>query len=143
MTNTQPQSHDLFFEPAKYPDNTLKAFTEFTQTFQLRYNAQFPDPPKVSLDSALQRWKITNTSETVPDPKPNLEQYDEIVSNWQSKDKVNKFLGMFSSTNFYNDWLAAQPEETLRNSATWTNFTKYMTDYYKPTENLTLKNASV
>ena len=38
-----------------YPEETLKAFEEFIDTFELRYDAQFPDPPKVSMDSALQR----------------------------------------------------------------------------------------
>ena len=140
MSETQPQSHSLFFDPSNHPDDTLKAFTEFTKTFQLRYAAQFPDPPKVSLDSALQRWKIANTTEALPDPRPTLQQYDEVVANWQSKDKVAKFLGMFSSTNFYNDWLAAQPDENLRNNAGWTELVTYMTENYKPTENLTLKN---
>ena len=140
MSTTQPQSHDLFFDPQKHPDNTLKSFNEFTQSFQLRYTAQFPDPPKVSLDSALHQWKITNTTTDDPNPAPTLAQYDAIVEKWQSKDKVAKFLGMFSSANFYNDWIAAQPTETLRNNAGWTEFITYMKEYYKPTENLTLKN---
>ena len=140
MNSKQPHSDDLFFDPTNHPDDTLKAFTEFIQTFQLRYAAQFPDPPKVSLDAALQRWKIANVSEAEPDPKPNLAQYDQVVADWQAKDKVAKFLGMFTSKRFYNDWLAAQPDETLRNNAGWTEMVRYITDYYKPTENLTLKN---
>ena len=140
MSNTQPQSHELYFDPQNHPDDTLKSFTEFTKTFNLRYAAQFPDPPKVSLDSAFQQWKIMNTTEDVPNPKPTLQQYDTVVPNWQSKDKVAKFLGMFSSTNFHNDWHAAQPDETLRNNAGWAQFITYVTEYYKPTENLTLKN---
>ena len=140
MNDKQPQSHDLFFDPSNHPDNTLKSFKEFTQTFQLRYAAQFPDPPKVSLDAALHRWKIANTTNEAPDPKPSLEQYDRVVAEWQSKDKVAKFLGMFTSTNLYNDWLAAQPDEELRKNAGWTEMITYMTEYYKPTENLTLKN---
>ena len=83
MNVKQPQSsHQLFFYPTEHPDNTLKAFTEFIQTFQLRYTAQFPDPPKTSLDTALHRWKILNTSETAPDPKPTIVQYDKLVSDW-------------------------------------------------------------
>ena len=140
MSDKQPQSHNIFFDPQKHPDNTLKSFTQFTQTFQLRYAAQFPDPPKVSLDSVLNRWKIMNTTTEVPNPKPTINEYDALVANWQSKDKVAKFLGMFSSTNFHNDWLAAQPDETLRTNAGWTDLVRYMSEYYKPTENLTLKN---
>ena len=137
--NRQPQSQ-LFFDPAEHPDDTLKSFNDFIQLFELRYNAQFPDPPKVSLDTALTRWKITNTSEANPDPKPSLEQYDNIVSTWQSKDKVAKMLGMFSSTRFHSDWVAAKPDEEQRKTATWDVFLNDMRVYYQPTENLTLKN---
>ena len=140
MNNTQPQSSDFLFDPTKHPDDSLKAFLEFVQTFELRYAAQFPDPPKVSLDAALNRWKITNTTEAIPDPKPTLAQYDAIVAEWKSRDKVAKFLGMFTSRHFYDDWLAAQPDDTMRNNAGWDDLLKSMKDYYKPTENLTLKN---
>ena len=40
--------------------------------FELRYNAQFPDLPKASLDSALER------TERNPNPRPTLDQYDTI-----------------------------------------------------------------
>ena len=49
VMDKQPQSNDtLFFDPTKHPDDSLKAFTEFVQIFDLRYAAQFPDLPKVS-----------------------------------------------------------------------------------------------
>ena len=140
MNDKQPQSNELLFDPTNHPDDSLKAFNEFVQTFQLRYAAQFPDPPKVSLDAAINRWKIANTTELIADPKPTLAQYDQVVADWQSKDKVAKFLGMFTSKHFYNDWVAAQPDETLRNNAGWADMIGYMKEYYKPTENLTLKN---
>ena len=95
----RPQS-DLFFDPTAHPDETLKAFDDFTQAFELRYEAQFPDPPKVSLDAALNRWVVANTSEATPNPKPTLEQYDEVVNTWQSKDKISQFLCMFSAKRF-------------------------------------------
>jgi len=47
----------LFFDPDEHPDQTLKAFEEFILDFSLRYEALYPDPPKVSLESAIQRWK--------------------------------------------------------------------------------------
>ena len=40
MDEKQPQSKDLFFDPANHPDDTLKAFDDFTQVFELRYEAQ-------------------------------------------------------------------------------------------------------
>ena len=41
--NKKPQS-EIFFDPSEHPDDTLKAFDEFIELFQLRYDAQFPDP---------------------------------------------------------------------------------------------------
>lgn len=137
----EPRSNtQVYFDPDQYPGDTLKAFEEFTKVFDLRYNAQFPDPPKTSFEAALNRWKITNTTNDVPDPKPSLQQYDEICSAWKAKDKVAKILGMFSSHKLYEDWCIAQPSQEIRDAADWKNFVDTMKGYYKPTENLTLKN---
>ena len=89
---TESQTSSLFFDPDKFPDDTLKAFHEFVEDFELRYDANYPDPPKVSLDSALERWKLTNE-----DTKPILNQFDEIVEEWKSRDRVAKFGGIYSS----------------------------------------------
>lgn len=99
----------LYFDPDLHPDDTLKAFNEFIQDFELRYDATNPDPPKVSLDSALERWKLAHEYK-----KPTLEEYDEIVEEWKSHDRVAKFLGIYSSRRLYSDWQAAQPAEKLR-----------------------------
>ena len=140
-SQAEPQSsHIMFFNPDDFPDTTLKAFTEFTQSFELRYNAKFPDPPTVSFEAALKRWKISNATNEVPDPTPTLNQYDEICEEWKSKDRVAKFLGMFSSSRFQANWRAAEPDETVRNRATWRSFVQTMENYYKPTDNPTLKN---
>jgi len=132
-SQAEPQSsHIMFFNPDDFPDATLKAFTEFTQLFELRYNAKFPDPPTVSFEAALKRWRIANATNEVPDPTPTLNQYDEICEEWKSKDRVAKFLGMFSPSRFQADWRAAEPDETVRK--------RTMENYYKPTNNPTLKN---
>jgi hypothetical protein len=133
-------SQQLFFDPDKHPEDTLKAFQEFIQTFELRYHAQYPDPPKVSLDSAVERWKVANTTESNPQPKPTLDQYDKIRDEWQAKDKVAKFLGMFSSRRFYSDWQVAEPDESIRNKEKWPAFVRKIQEFYKPTDNPTLKN---
>ena len=86
---------DLFFDPDLHPEDTLKQFDRFTNRFELRYAAQYPDPPKVSIDSAIERWKIIN-----PDKAITLEDYDKIRDDWMSQDKVAKFLGMFSSPRY-------------------------------------------
>ena len=125
----------LHFDPDQHPDDTLKAFNEFIQSFYLRYEAQYPDPPKVSIDAAIERWKLANDT-----AKPMLEQYDSLRNEWRSKDRVAKFLGMFSSRQMYADWQVAEPDETKRTQATWEYFDAQIQAYYKPTENLTLKN---
>ena len=84
--------------------------------------------------------EIENTSDEVPDPKPTLIQYDTLRNQWQSKDKVSKFLGIFSSPRFHADWRMALPNEGNRKLATWDVFVTAIRQYYKPTENLTLKN---
>ena len=140
MSKHSNEPRSLFFDPDEHPDNTLKAFNEFTQMFELRYNAQYTDPPKVSIESAIERWKLINATEIQPNPKPTVVQYDQIRAEWRSKDRVTKFLGMFSSSRLYTDWQAALPNARDRDTATWQQFLTAMQDYYKPTENPTLKN---
>ena len=88
-------SSQLYFDPDLHPDDTLKKFNQFIKRFDLRYNAQYPDPPKISIDAAIERWKYSNE-----DRKPTLEQYDEIRSTWISKDKVAKVLGIFLQRDY-------------------------------------------
>lgn len=141
MAESDPRvKNHLYFDPNEHPEYTLKAFEEFIQTFELRYNAQFPDPPKISMDAAIERWKVANIKAENPNLRPNLEQYDQIRDEWWSKDKVSKLLGMFSSDRLYSDWKALEPDERIRGNITWQNFTQRMKDFYKPTENQTLQN---
>ena len=137
---TEPRSNQVFFDPDQHPEDTLKAFEDFVQIFKLRYEAQYPDPPKVSLEAALQRWKVANVTDEIPDPKPTVEQYDKICLEWQDKDKVKKLLGMFSSHKLYEDWCIAETDEVKRSNARWPEFITAMKKYYKPTENQTLKH---
>ena len=101
MENEPRSSHTLFFDPELHPEDTLKAFIEFTEIFQLRYNAKYPDPPKVSMDAAIERWKVSQITTDNADPKPNLGQYDNIRDEWRAKDKVVKLLGIFASNRLY------------------------------------------
>ena len=125
----------LVFDPDLHPDDTLKQFNQFIKRFELRYNAQYPDPPRVSMEAAIERWKYANE-----DTKPSLSQYDEIRDKWISKDKVTKFLGMFSTERLHEDWLSAEPDEDARKHTTWENFTATLQKFYLPTENNTLKH---
>ena len=47
------------------------------------------------------------------------------------------------SKRFQIDWFAAQPDEILRNSRSWADFLADMRAFYKPTDNLTLKNFKI
>lgn len=125
----------LFFDPDCHPDDTLKSFGEFAQDFELRYSATYPDPPKVSLESAIQRWKLTHDNKN-----PSVDEYDSIIDEWKSRDMVAKFLGIYSSRRFYSDWVLALPNEGERKNATWATLKTKISEFYKPTENLTLKN---
>ena len=44
---------------------------------------------------------------------------------------------MFSSPRLYEDWIAAELDETIRKQVLWQDFVKIIQAYYKPTENLT------
>ena len=125
----------LCYDPDQFPENTLKAFNEFTQAFELRYRAVYPDPPKVSMDVLIERWKLEHE-----DAKPNLQQYNQLHEDWQSTDKVIKVLGLYSTQRLYSDWQLAEPSETERTKTGWDTFKTKMRAYYQPTQNLTIKH---
>ena len=83
---------NVFFDSDLHSDDTLKSFVDFVKCFKLRYEAAYPDPPKVSLDAALSRWKLSNNIKD-----PSIEEYDQVVDEWRGKDMVRKCLAMFSS----------------------------------------------
>ena len=64
----------------------------------------------MSLDAAINRWKVVNTTADNDTPTPTADQYDEICDKWRSKDQVSKVLGMFSSHKLYEDWCIAEPD---------------------------------
>ena len=109
----------LFFNPEDHPENTLKAFQEFIQHFELHYDASYPDPPKVSLEAVIERLKIMGATPGNPSTKPNLEQFDNLCEHTKSHEKVSKFLGTYSSRRLYTDWCMAAPEEKTRKNAQW------------------------
>ena len=134
MTENHAQNK-IYFDPDLHTEDTLKAFNEYAQLFELRYAATYPDPPKVSMDSAIQRWKIQNGNQ-----EPTIQQFDEIRDNWREKDRTAKCLGLHSSPRLYSDWKVAEPDSTIREASPWKEFVKKIQLYYKPTENMTLKN---
>ena len=133
-----PALPTLYFDPDKHPDSTLKAFNEFIETFELRYDALYPEPPKISLETAIQRWKLCQGDEKAK--QMTGDEFDDIKNGIRSTDRVTKLLGMFSSKRLYQDWVSAEPSEKNRKGAQWDTFLTKMRALYKPTENPTLKN---
>ena len=81
----------LYFDADIYPDYTLEAFNQFIQLYELRYNAHYSDPPKVWLNAAIERWRLTTE---VKDAKIDLEQYDTIREEMR-RTKSQKYLACF------------------------------------------------
>ena len=95
----------IYFDPNQHPSDMCKAFKNFCTRFNLRYNAQFGEPPRTTMDSAIQRWELEHPpTSTNPNPKPTVIQFDTMKEDWKSKDKVVKVLGMFSSARLNSDW---------------------------------------
>ena len=68
----------LVFNPDDHPSDTLKQFNQFYQSYALRYNAQYINPPKNSINSAIARWKVVNTNTDGKEPTPTVDVYDEL-----------------------------------------------------------------
>ena len=70
----------------------------------------------------------------------NLRSIDQIKEDCQAKDRLAKFFGMFSSTRFHSDWQVIMPNKKDWKILTRKDFVDAMKEYYKSTQNLTLKN---
>ena len=85
----------LHFDLNEHPENALKTLKEFSQRFELWYDTLYPYPPKVSLEAAIERWKISQATPENPSPKRNIEQFDEICEDTKSPDNIAKFWRIF------------------------------------------------
>ena len=124
----------LQFDPDKHPHATLKAFNEFVEQYGFRYDAQYPEPSKQILETAVTKWKSEHG-----DVDPTAAQQVGIRNDVVSRDKVRKLLGFFATARFQQDWKAAEPNDADR-QCTWDHLLTKMREYYKPTENSTLRN---
>ena len=111
MTEKNPVLPSMFFDPHKHPDATLKAFDEFAQSFELRYDAMYPEPPRGSMEMAISRWKLQQEDKT---KEPDLNTYDAIRDTLREKDKVTKRKANEHSTFFialYQTWSELETNE--------------------------------
>ena len=102
----------LQFDPDKYPHATLKAFNDFIEQFEFRYNAQYLEPSKYAIDNAILKWKVSNNNRELTE-----KDIDTIRNEWISKDKVRKLLGFFSSLRLQQDWKAAESNPDILKNA--------------------------
>ena len=78
----------LQFNPDEHPHSTLKAFDEFTEQYEFRYEAQFTEVPKHVMDNAIEKWKAANGNPEAV----TVVQKEAIKADIQSRDKVRKLL---------------------------------------------------
>ena len=60
MDSTGIDIPSLQFNPDKHPHATLKAFNDFIEQFEFRYNAQYPEPSRSTIENAISKWKALN-----------------------------------------------------------------------------------
>ena len=123
----------LFFDPDDHPENTLKAFQEFIQRFELRYDGY---PPKISLEAAIERWKILEATLENPSPKANL----IFANTLKHTTKYEIFWESIHQGDYTRTgvWLHQRRKRGKMHSGKILFITN--SAYYKPTENLTLKH---
>ena len=80
----------LQFNPDKHPHATLKAFNDFIEQFEFRYNAQYPEPSRSAIENAISKWKALNNER-----EPAEKDKETMRNEWISKDKVRKLLVFF------------------------------------------------
>lgn len=72
-----------------------------------------------------------------PESKLDMNLYG---SEWIQKDMAANFLGIFSLAITFDDRQKAIPDERDRKKTSSKKFIEAVETYYKPTENLNLKN---
>ena len=93
-TTSQPLGIPVLqFNPDDHPHSTLKAFNEFIEQYEFRYDAQFPEVQTHVLEDAIEAWKAENENPATV----SVAQKSAIKTSIKSKDRVRKLLGFFAS----------------------------------------------
>ena len=93
----------------KHPHATLKAFIDFIDQFEFRYNAQYPEPSRNAIDNANLKWKAWN-KECEPTEKDIETVQDDffhlLVYNTTRKllNLIQSFWQMLKWTIFQRKW---------------------------------------
>ena len=78
---------NLQFNQDRFPHTTLKAFNEFIEQYEFRYEAQYPEPPKHAIEACITKWTATTKRE------PTYTDMEFIKNTRISKGKIKSFLG--------------------------------------------------
>ena len=97
-TATTPRGiQNLQFNPDWFPHATLKAFNELIEQYEYRYEGQYPEPPKHTIEACITKWIATTKKQ------PTYTDMGFIKRMWISKDKVKKLLGFFATGRHIQD----------------------------------------
>lgn len=69
------------------------------------------------MDAEFKRWELTNW-----DQKSDMNQYDNIRTEWILKEMITKFLGIFFAPRMFDNYWAFIPNEQDRKKATLQEF---------------------
>ena len=63
-TATTPHGiQNLQFSQDRFPHAALKAFNEFVEQYEFRYEVHYPDPPKHAIEACITKWTATTKKE--------------------------------------------------------------------------------
>ena len=112
----------------------MKTFNEFIEQYKFRYEAQYPEPPKHTIEACITKWTVTTKKE------PTYTDMEFIKNTSISKGKVKRLLEFFTTARHIQDWKAAESNEVLSSDCTWDYFIQKPRLYYKPTKNPIIQN---
>ena len=104
----------LKFNPDKHPHVTSKAFNDFIEQFEFRYNAQCTELSRNVIENVILKWRALNNKH-----EPSEKDIETVRNKWVSKDKVRKLLVFFLSPRLQQDWKATEPNPELLTNAEW------------------------
>ena len=74
----------------------------------------------------MERWKLLNE-----DKKPNLNDYDSIVDEWKSRDKVANFLGVITCDMILTGGATGRD---FRSATTFQNYAHFVSNFFTKLE---------
>ena len=100
IATTPHGMQNLQFNPDRFTHATLKTFNKFTEQYEFRYEAQYPEPPKHAIETCITKWTaITKKEPAHTDIEFMLKNVD---LGRQSKKNCLNFSKFFATTQCSN-----------------------------------------